>query len=146
MPDLRKSLTEAMLSSLDNSLKAKQKTIDSIKQEPDIFNAANSETQQYVIGISGRLGILSIIISFLIDNDILQGSFNLEDLVHFKRQYQKEIGNYRNALSHKKYNETTITVNNNPVTVDKEFHRKLRENVTKYDLLLSQLEECITKL
>ncbi len=146
LPQYHDILTESMVSVLENSLLGRQKAVNEIKQDPNVFNLANNETERFVIGITGRLTILSRTIEILIDNKMITIPSDFEEINCFKSQYIKEINNYRIALSHRKYDDTSITVNKQIITVDAALHQKLRERASKFDTLLSYLEECITAL
>ena len=146
LPHFHDQLRELMVSVLENSLKDKQDTVSSIKDDPNVYNIANNETKRFIISISNRLTILKTIIKILVDNHMITVPTELDEINDFKAHYVKEINSYRNALSHRKYSETSIRVNDKEIIVDAELHQKLRERVNRYDSLLCYLEECITAL
>ena len=80
-----------MVSVLENSLLGRQKAVNEIKQDPNVFNLANNETERFVIGITGRLTILSRTIEILIDNKMITIPSDFEEINCFKSQYIKEI-------------------------------------------------------
>lgn len=146
LPQYHDQLREQMVSVLKNSLKDKQDTVSAIKDDPNVYNKANNETKKFIISISNRLTILKTIISILIDNHMITVPADSDEITDFKAHYMKEINRYRVALSHRKYSETSILVDDQKIDVDGELHQKLRERVNKFDSLLCYLEECITSL
>ena len=146
LPNYRDELSTIMTTALDNSVKNRSDDIETIKKQDDIYNAANNESEKFIISIAGRLTILSSIIKYLIDNKVLIVPREYDEIRDFKTHYIKEINTYRTALSHKKYSDTSIIVNNRVVTVDEKLHQKLRERITRFDILLSYLEEKIASI
>ena len=146
LPDHRDELSAVMKTALDNSVKNRSEDIETIKKQDDVYNAANNESEKYIISIAGRLTILSSIIKYLIDNKVLIVPREYDEIRDFKTHYLKEINIYRTALSHKKYSDTSIIVNKKVMTVDEKLHQKLRERITRFDILLSYLEEKIASI
>ena len=57
-----------------------------------------------------------------------------------------DISVYRNALSHKKYNDTSLSINGKVVVIDESLHQKLRANINNYDSMIRFLEDTLVSL
>ena len=69
-----------------------------------------------------------------------------KEFASFKSSYEKEISNYRNALGHRKSTDNIIEITkNNYVPIDETLHQKMRKNLSRYNLLIEQLEEFVTR-
>lgn len=69
-----------------------------------------------------------------------------EEFSSFKAYYEKEISNYRNALGHRKSTDNIIEITKgNFVPVDETLHKKMRNNLSRYNFLIEQLELFVTE-
>lgn len=92
---------------------------------------------------SDRLYLLEKAIKILLDNYSLSEE---EEFSSFKAYYEKEISNYRNALGHRKSTDNIIEITKgNFVPVDEALHQKMRKNLSRYNLLIEQLELFVTE-
>lgn len=92
---------------------------------------------------SDRLYLLEKAIKILLDNYSLSEE---EEFSSFKAYYEKEISNYRNALGHRKSTDNIIEITkSNFVPVDEALHQKMRKNLSRYNLLIEQLELFVTE-
>ena len=92
---------------------------------------------------SDRLYLLEKAIKILLDNYSL---FEEEEFSSFKAYYEKEISNYRNALGHRKSTDNIIEITKgNFVPIDEALHQKMRKNLSRYNLLIEQLELFVTE-
>lgn len=92
---------------------------------------------------SDRLYLLDKAIKILLNNYSLSEE---EEFSSFKAYYEKEISNYRNALGHRKSTDNIIEITKgNFVPVDEALHQKMRKNLSRYNLLIEQLELFVTE-
>ena len=92
---------------------------------------------------SDRLYLLEKAIKILLDNYSLSEE---EEFSSFKAYYEKEMSNYRNALGHRKSTDNIIEITKgNFVPVDEALHQKMRKNLSRYNLLIEQLELFVTE-
>lgn len=92
---------------------------------------------------SDRLYLLEKAIKILLDNYSLSEE---EEFSSFKAYYEKEISNYRNALGHRKSTDNIIEITKgNFVPVDEALHKKMRNNLSRYNFLIEQLELFVTE-
>ena len=92
---------------------------------------------------SDRLYLLEKAIKILLDNYSLSEE---KEFSSFKAYYEKEISNYRNALGHRKSTDNIIEITKgNFVPVDEALHQKMRKNLSRYNLLIEQLELFVTE-
>ena len=62
------------------------------------------------------------------------------------KYYSEDISLYRNALGHKKYSDTSLQIKGKIITIDDSLHKKLRDNINKYDGLIGYLEDVMSSL
>lgn len=75
---------------------------------------------------------------------LLSGKYT--DIKVFDQKYNSDISVYRNAMGHKKYSDTSLEIKGKIVQIDEVFHRKLRDNINRYDEFICYLEECIASI
>ena len=144
LPAQREQLQNCMTSVLEKIESMNKKTIEDIRNEDNIYNAANNS--KYALNINGRLIVLETII------DILQscGHITINDenseLSNFKNSYVENISIYRNALSHKKYSDTSLMIKGKNVSIDEEFYKMLRKTISRYNDLLLAIENIFVGL
>lgn len=144
LPTQRAHLQDCMTKVLNESETMNKKAIEEVRNKDDIYNAANNS--KYALSINGRLKVLVTII------DILQscGHITINDenseLSNFKSSYVENISVYRNALSHKKYSDTSLIIKGKNVSIDEGFHKMLRETVSRYNDLILSIETILVGL
>ena len=141
LPEYHGELEETMNTALDKILAFDDKTVKEIKESNNIYNAANNH--KYALSIRSRLEILKKIIDILVEKDKLDLSGKYSDIEIFDKKYNSDISVYRNAMGHKKYSDTSLVINGEIIQIDEEFHRKLRDNINKYDDFIRCLEKCM---
>lgn len=143
-PEYQNELEKSINGVLDNILKHDNTVMEQLRKKEKIFPAANEHT--YALSIRHRLTILNQIIKFLIEQGKIKLPDEYLDIKNFEELYSKEISVYRNALSHKKFSDTSIKINGKVIQIDQNFHSKLRKNIKKYELLISYLENCFESM
>lgn len=144
LPDHHSELEMTMNTVLDNILAFDEKTVKEIKENNSVYNAANNH--KYALSIRSRLEILKKIINILVDENKLDLSGKYTDIKVFDQKYNSDISVYRNAMGHKKYSDTSLEIKGKIVQIDEVFHRKLRDNINRYDEFICYLEECIASI
>lgn len=118
-----------------------QKTKKKVLEVNPTFPAAVNNI--HFFSHSDRLYLLEKAIKILLDNYSLSEE---EEFSSFKAYYEKEISNYRNALGHRKSTDNIIEITKgNFVPVDEALHQKMRKNLSRYNLLIEQLELFVTE-
>lgn len=118
-----------------------QKTKKKVLEVNPTFPAAVNNI--HFFSHSDRLYLLEKVIKILLDNYSLSEE---EEFSSFKAYYEKEISNYRNALGHRKSTDNIIEITKgNFVPVDEALHQKMRKNLSRYNLLIEQLELFVTE-
>lgn len=134
-------LEEAVQKTIKRNEDRDQKTKKKILEVNPTFPAAVNNI--YFFSHSDRLYLLEKAIKILLDNYSLSEE---EEFSSFKAYYEKEISNYRNALGHRKSTDNTIEITKgNFVPVDEALHKKMRKNLSRYNLLIEQLELFVTE-
>ena len=144
LPAQRTQLQDSMTKVLDEAEKMAKKTIEEVRAEDDIYNAANNS--KYALSINGRLKVLSTIINILQSCGYITISDVNSELSDFKTNYVENISVYRNALSHKKYSDTSLMIKGKSISIDEGFHKMLRETVSRYNDLILSIETIVTGL
>ena len=143
-PEHQNELEKSINDVLDNILKHDTKVVTQLRNKEKIFPAANEHP--YALSIRHRLTILNQIIKFLIEQGKIKLPDEYSDIKNFEESYSKEISVYRNALSHKKFSDTSIKINGKVIQIDQNLHLKLRKNIKKYELFISYLENCFESM
>lgn len=143
LPESRDRMNKAMIDSLDNIEKFTSKNLGKIRKNDPLYECANNH--KYALTIRNRVKILSEIIDILVNEKGLVVPTEGKDLEQFDSKYNEEISVYRNALSHKKYSDTSIIIDGKVVVIDDSLHQKLRTNINKYDSMIAFLEDALTK-
>ena len=134
-------LEEAVQKTIKRNEDRDQKTKKKVLGETPTFPAAVNN--MHFFSHSDRLYLLEKAIKILLDNYNLSEE---EEYSSFKSNYEKEISNYRNALGHRKSTDNVIEITKgNFVPIDEELHQKMRKNLSRYNLLIEQLEEFVTQ-
>lgn len=134
-------LEEAVQKTIKRNEDRDQKTKKKVLGETPTFPAAVNN--MHFFSHSDRLYLLEKAIKILLDNYNL---FEEEEYSSFKSNYEKEISNYRNALGHRKSTDNVIEITKgNFVPIDEELHQKMRKNLSRYNLLIEQLEVFVTE-
>jgi len=89
-----------------------------------------------------KLKLLENILKILSEN---YGFVSSGKYVDFRANYEHDFSNYRNALGHRKDDDSTIMIRGKSVDIDQELHRQLRATVHEYNDLISQIENHITQ-
>ena len=111
-----------------------------LKADPVFPKAINDN---HFFSHSDRLFVLDKTIKILLENYDL---FKEKEYESFKLNYEKNISHYRNALGHRKSTENTIEINKVSTPIDEELHQKMRQNISRYNFLIEQLEKCVESL
>lgn len=144
LSDHHSELEATMNTVLDNILAFDDKTVKEIKESDSIYNAANNH--KYALSIRSRLEILKKVIDLLVEKDKIDLSGKYADIKEFDKKYNNDISVYRNAMGHKKYSDTSLEIKGRIVQIDEDFHRKLRDNINRYDGFICYLEDCISSI
>lgn len=144
IPNEHVMLEKVMVECLEGIEKYTAKTLGEVRESAPIYKSANNH--KYALSIKNRIEILDKIITHLFENKLIKIPAEFEDLKNFAAKYSDEVSTYRNALSHKKYSDTTLRIKGKPITIDKAMHQKLRETINKYDRLIDYLEKSIVAL
>ena len=134
-------LEEAVQRTIKRNEDRDQKTKKKVLEVNPTFPAA--ENNKHFFSHSDRLYLLEKAIKILLDNYSLSEE---EEFSSFKAYYEKEISNYRNALGHRKSTDNIIEITKgNFVPVDEALHKKMRNNLSRYNFLIEQLELFVTE-
>lgn len=134
-------LEEAVQRTIKRNEDRDQKTKKKVLEVNPTFPAAVNNI--HFFSHSDRLYLLEKVIKILLDNYSLSEE---EEFSSFKAYYEKEISNYRNALGHRKSTDNIIEITKgNFVPVDEALHQKMRKNLSRYNLLIEQLELFVTE-
>ena len=134
-------LEEAVQRTIKRNEDRDQKTKKKVLEVNPTFPAAVHNI--HFFSHSDRLYLLEKVIKILLDNYSLSEE---EEFSSFKAYYEKEISNYRNALGHRKSTDNIIEITKgNFVPVDEALHQKMRKNLSRYNLLIEQLELFVTE-
>lgn len=134
-------LEEAVQKTIKRNEDRDQKTKKKVLEVNPTFPAAVNNI--HFFSHSDRLYLLEKAIKILLDNYNLSEE---EEYSSFKSNYEKEISNYRNALGHRKSTDNVIEITKGSfVPIDEELHQKMRKNLSRYNLLIEQLEEFVTQ-
>lgn len=134
-------LEEAVQRTIKRNEDRDQKTKKKVLEVNPTFPAAVNNI--HFFSHSDRLYLLEKAIKILLDNYSLSEE---EEFSSFKVYYEKEISNYRNALGHRKSTDNIIEITKgNFVPVDEALHQKMRKNLSRYNLLIEQLELFVTE-
>lgn len=134
-------LEEAVQRTIKRNEDRDQKTKKKVLEVNPTFPAAVNNI--HFFSHSDRLYLLEKAIKILLDNYSLSEE---EEFPSFKAYYEKEISNYRNALGHRKSTDNIIEITKgNFVPVDEALHQKMRKNLSRYNLLIEQLELFVTE-
>lgn len=144
MPEEHDRLNKAMDDCLNNIEEFTSKNLDEIRANTPIYECANNH--KYALSIRNRVKVLTEIISILINDKGVVFSSNGIDAKKFDFHYNNDISVYRNALSHKKYNDTSLSINGKVVVIDESLHQKLRANINNYDSMIRFLEDTLVSL
>lgn len=134
-------LEEAVQRTIKRNEDRDQKTKKKVLEMNPTFPAAVNNI--HFFSHSDRLYLLEKTIKILLDNYSLSEE---EEFSSFKSHYEKEISNYRNALGHRKSTDNIIEITkDNFVPIDEALHQKMRKNLSRYNLLIEQLELFVTE-
>lgn len=134
-------LEEAVQRTIKRNEDRDQKTKKKVLEVNPTFPAAVNNI--HFFSHSDRLYLLEKAIKILLDNYSLSEE---EEFSSFKSCYEKEISNYRNALGHRKSTDNILEITKgNFVPVDEALHQKMRKNLSRYNLLIEQLELFVTE-
>lgn len=134
-------LEEAVQRTIKRNEDRDQKTKKKVLEVNPTFPAAVNNI--HFFSHSDRLYLLDKAIKILLTNYSLSEE---EEFSSFKAYYEKEISNYRNALGHRKSTDNIIEITKgNFVPVDEALHQKMRKNLSRYNLLIEQLELFVTE-
>ena len=134
-------LEEAVQRTIKRNEDRDQKTKKKVLEVNPTFPAAVNNI--HFFSHSDRLYLLEKAIKILLDNYSLSEE---EEFSSFKAYYEKEISNYRNALGHRKSTDNIIEITKgNFAPVDEALHQKMRKNLSRYNLLIEQLELFVTE-
>lgn len=134
-------LEEAVQRTIKRNEDRDQKTKKKVLEMNPTFPAAVNNI--HFFSHSDRLYLLEKAIKILLDNYSLSEE---EEFSSFKSHYEKEISNYRNALGHRKSTDNIIEITkDNFVPIDEALHQKMRKNLSRYNLLIEQLELFVTE-
>lgn len=134
-------LEEAVQRTIKRNEDRDQKTKKKVLEVNPTFPAAVNNI--HFFSHSDRLYLLEKAIKILLDNCSLSEE---EEFSSFKAYYEKEISNYRNALGHRKSTDNIIEITKgNFVPVDEALHKKMRNNLSRYNFLIEQLELFVTE-
>lgn len=134
-------LEEAVQRTIKRNEDRDQKTKKKVLEVNPTFPAAVNNI--HFFSHSDRLYLLEKAIKILLDNYSLSEE---EEFSSFKAYYEKEISNYRNALGHRKSTDNIIEITKgNFVPVDETLHQKMRNNLSRYNFLIEQLELFVTE-
>lgn len=134
-------LEEAVQRTIKRNEDRDQKTKKKVLEVNPTFPAAVNNI--HFFSHSDRLYLLEKAIKILLDNYSLSEE---EEFSSFKAYYEKEISNYRNALGHRKSTDNIIEITKgNFVPVDEALRKKMRNNLSRYNFLIEQLELFVTE-
>ena len=134
-------LEEAVQRTIKRNEDRDQKTKKKVLEVNPTFPAAVNNI--HFFSHSDRLYLLDKAIKILLNNYSLSEE---EEFSSFKAYYEKEISNYRNALGHRKSTDNIIEITKgNFVPVNEALHQKMRKNLSRYNLLIEQLELFVTE-
>ncbi len=135
--ELEEAVKKTIKRNEERDLDTKNKVL---KHDPTFPSAVNDT---HFFSHSDRLYLLEKAI------DILMESYGLEaeeEFDGFKVNYENSISHYRNALGHKKSVDSFIEITKgNIIPVDESLHQLMRQNITRYNLLINQLELFVSK-
>ena len=129
---------------LDSVQRHYNETLIKIRKKESVFLSANKN--QFALSIRQKLQILDKAIEYLIQNGHIIISADNEELTDFSNNYNDSISKYRNSLSHKKDSDTSLKIQGEQVLIDEVLHKQLRNNINRFDTLISYLEEIVVSL
>ena len=144
LPEAHERLNAAMEESLRNIEGFTSATLKEIRSNTPVYEHANNH--KYALSIRNRVQILSEIISVLVELKKVAVPTDYRELEDFSKYYSEDISLYRNALGHKKYSDTSLQIKGKIITIDDSLHKKLRDNINKYDGLIGYLEDVMSSL
>lgn len=144
LPEGHDRLNKAMMDNLDSIEEFTSSNLSEIRKNDPLYEYANNH--KYALSIRNRVKILSVIIDVLIKEKGITIPLEGCDIAKFASKYNAEISVYRNALGHKKYSDTSLSIDGKIVVIDEALHQKLRANINKYDSMISFLEDTIAAL
>ncbi len=134
-------LEEAVKKTIEKNENRDKKSKKKILEAKPIFPVAVNDI--HFFSHSDRLYLLEKAIKTLLDN---YGLSKEEEFSSFKSKYEEEISHYRNSLGHRKATDKNIEITKGKfVPIDMELHQKMRRNLSRYNLLINQLEEFVTQ-
>ena len=137
----KKILEDAVQKTIKHNDTRDQKTKKKVLETNPMFPAAVNNI--HFFSHSDRLYLLEKAIKILLEK---YGLSSEQEFASFKSSYEKEISNYRNALGHRKSTDNIIEITkDNYVPIDETLHQKMRKNLSRYNLLIEQLEEFVTQ-
>lgn len=134
-------LEEAVQKTIERNEIRDQKTKNKVLKENPTFTSAVNNI--YFFNHSDRLYLLEKAIEILLEKYGLE----IEDeFTTFKASYENNISHYRNALGHRKSTDYVIELTkDNIIPIDENLHQLMRQNITRYNLLIKQLELFVTE-
>lgn len=144
LPEQRDYLNNIMSDVLTEIEQRSKNTIDDIRNKDVLYTAANNS--KYALSISGRLKVLTAVITVLKEKGVVLINDENPELNNFLNSYTDDISVYRNALGHKKYSDTSLTIKGTVVHIDAAFHKMLRKSVAKYNELIKYIEDTIAAM
>lgn len=97
----------------------------------------------HMLSHSNRLYLLNKCIELLNDKFDPKARNEYEN---FKSYYENDISCYRNALGHRKTEESSILVKGQVIPIDENLHQLMRKNLLHYNKLIYDMEEIVKKL
>lgn len=140
--DTEKEILEAAArKSIEVITKRRESTTSRVLVETPCFPVSIND--KYLFTHADRLYILTKAITILKDS---YGFQTKPQHISFKVNYENDISCYRNALGHRKSDETSIAVKGQHIPVDTALHQQMRQTLTLYDGLIEELEFFIERI
>lgn len=92
---------------------------------------------------ASRLSLINALIDVI---SKYPGFENKKEYSDFRGSYTQDVLRYRNAFGHVYSKNDMITIGNDPVELDEDLHKQMRENLIRYDELILYLEMFINQL
>lgn len=80
---------------------------------------------------------------FIINNIAEENHLECENFNNFEQYYKESLHSYRTPLSHAKYGDKTIRINNQIINIDSNLFKNLRFAISNIDRLLNEIEKLL---
>lgn len=142
----KQCLNEKVSKRLEEIIRSKESEKKKIEQGANdngstLFERAVGDN--HLLSHSDRLYLLNECIRIL--NDKFDSKAR-EEYTNFRHYYEENISCYRNALGHRKTEESSIVVKKQTIPIDEKLHHLMRKNLWYCNELIGDMEEIVKNL